>query len=83
MFKKQYRHNNSILRINLIYHGLMIISDVRVLDVLTSLIIGKLLLDFSLDCVSLMNYLLTPRIFQHNREALTDGIEYNKQEESS
>lgn len=53
----------------------MIIFDVP--DVLTSLIIGKLLLDFSLDCVSLMNYLLTPRILQHNREALTDGIKYN------
>lgn len=81
MFIKHYRYNNSILRINLIHNGLMIIFDV--LDVLTSLIIGKLLLDFSLDCVSLMNYLLTPRIFQHNREALTDGIKYNKQEESS
>lgn len=44
MFKKYYRYNNFILRINLIYNGLMIIFDV--FDVLISFIIGKLFLDF-------------------------------------
>lgn len=60
MFKKYYRYNNFILRINLIYNGLVIIFDV--FDVLISFIIGKLFLDFFLDCVSLMNYLFIFRI---------------------
>lgn len=62
----------------------MIIFDVP--DVLTSLIIGKLLLDFSLDCVSLMNYTCsllesyntTERLWQMESSTM-----YNKQEESS